>query len=248
MPTTPTADPLVPAESSPTPSATPPVPTHDELGRLKPGEPMVFRGVDWGFYERVLDVVGVWPGLRIAYDGRDLEIMPVSPLHEDDAWFGASLIEVVAEELEIPWKAMESTTWKRAAVKRGIEADKSFYLLPEKVAAAAAARARRSADVADYPDPDLVTEIDISPPKVDRPGIYAALKVSEVWRFSEGGVTIERLTDEGTYAAVDTSGFLSIRSDEVARWVFQEDSSDVSAWKRRLRAWVRTELSDRRAR
>ena len=70
----------------------------------------------------------------------------------------------------------------------------------------------------------------------------------EVWRFTDSNVTIERLTDQGTYAAVDTSGFLSIRSDEVARWVFQEDSSDLSAWKRRLRAWVRAELSGRRAR
>ena len=90
---------------------------------------------------------------------------------------------------------MESTTWKQAAVKRGIEADKSFYLVSEKVAAAVAVRARRSTDVADYPNPDLVIEIDISQPKIDRPSIYAALKVSEVWRFSESGVTIE-LADE----------------------------------------------------
>jgi Uma2 family endonuclease len=123
----------------------------------------------------------------------------------------------------------------------------SNYFVPEKLEVAAAARVRKSNDVADYPDPDLAIEIDISQPKVDRPSIYAALKVSEVWRFSESGVTIDRLTDQGTYAVVDASGFLLIRADEVARWVFQQDSSEMSAWKRRPRAWVRAELSDRRA-
>jgi Uma2 family endonuclease len=247
MSTTPTtADPTVPTES-PMPPISPSVPTLDELERLAPGESTVFRGVDWNFYERVSEIVGERPRIRIAYDGRDLEIMPASPLHEDDAWFGASVIQVVAEELRIPWKPMESTTWKRAAIKRGIEADKSFYLDAEKVAAATAARARRSANLADHPNPDLAIEVDISQPKIDRPGIYAALKVAEVWRFRESAVTIERLTNLGTYEVVEASGFLAIRADEVARWVFREDSADLTDWNRRLRAWVQAELVPRRA-
>ena len=112
----------------------------------------------------------------------------------------------------------------------------------------AAARARKSDDVADYPNPDLAIEIDISRPKVDRPGIYAALKVMEIWRFSDTGVTIERLTDQGNYVAVDVEWIPADRSDEVVRWVLQEDFSDLSAWKRRLRAWVRAELVPRAAR
>ncbi len=142
---------------------------------------------------------------------------------------------------------MESTTWKRAAIKRGIEADKSFYLDAEKVATATAARARRSANLADYPNPDLAIEVDISQPKIDRTGIYAALKVAEVWRFRESEVTIERLTNLGTYEFVEASGFLAIRADEVARWVFQEDSADLTDWNRRLRNWVQAELAPRRA-
>ena len=42
------------------------------------------------------------------------------------------------------------------------------------------------------PNPDLAIEVDISPPKVDRPGIYAALKVMEVWRFTDSSVTSRR--------------------------------------------------------
>ncbi len=203
--------------------------------------------MDWGFYERLLELVGEGSGIRIAYDGKDLEVMVVGPTHEDVSEFASDLVKVIVEELEIPFRAMRSTTWKREAVKRGIEADQSFYFLPEKLAAAAA-RLRKSDDVADFPNPDLAIEIDMSRPKVDRQGIYAALKVMEIWRFGAIGMTIERLTDQGNYVAVDASGFLPISREEVVRWVLQEDFSDVSAWKRRLRAWVRAELIPRAAR
>ena len=109
------------------------------------------------------------------------------------------------------------------------------------------ARARRSKRIADYPNPDLGIEVDRSPSKIDRPGIYAALKVSEVWRFDgeREEVIIERLGEDGSFHAVEESSFLPIRASEVRRWVVEEDSSDESAWARRLRAWARAELAPR---
>ncbi len=74
---------------------------------------------------------------------------------------------------------------------------------------------------------------------MDRPGIYAALGVAEVWRFENGEVVIEHLTPEGTYLAVESSQFLPVRAEEVKRWVVDEDSSDESAWARRLREYIR---------
>jgi Putative restriction endonuclease len=81
----------------------------------------------------------------------------------------------------------------------------------------------------------------------DRPGIYAALRVAEVWRFDgeRKRILIERLNDDGTYQTVDMSGFLPVRSEEVGRWLLEEDRRDGSAWARRLRAWARAELAPR---
>ena len=96
---------------------------------------------------------------------------------------------------------------------------------------------RRSRSVADYPNPDLGIEVDISPSRIDRPRIDAALQVTEVWRY-EGEteqVVIERLGEDGSYYAVEASTLLPIRVEEVRRWVIDEDSSDQSAWARRLR-------------
>jgi len=94
---------------------------------------------------------------------------------------------------------------------------------------------------------DLGIEVDLSPSRIGRPGIYAALQVTEVWRFDGESeqVIIERLGEDGSYYAVEASALLPIRALEVRRWVIEEDSSDQSAWARRLRAWARVELAPR---
>ena len=104
---------------------------------------------------------------------------------------------------------------------------------------------RGSDDIADYPNPDLAIEVDISRPQVDHAGIYAALRVPEVWRFDGRELVIERLTAEGTYVAVQTSGFPSrSRPRTCGRWVVDEDSSNHTARARRLRAELRKKRQD----
>ena len=50
---------------------------------------------------------------------------------------------------------------------------------------------------------------------------------------------IERLTPGGTYEPVEASGFLPLRAEEIRRWIVEEDTTDESAWARRLRAEIR---------
>ncbi len=229
-----------------------PIPSLDELYALtsEPDHRAVIRGVDWAFYEQLVDSIPEGTHLRIDFDGKDVEIMAPSPLHDGDKKLFGQLVEAIAQELEIPYNSAGSTTWKRLEVARGLESDECYFFDLRKLAAIAGARARRSKKITDYPNPDLGIEVDITPSKIDRPGIYAALKVSEVWRFDGEGdeVIIERLGEDGSFHAVDSSMFLPIRDTEIRRWVVDEDSSDQSAWARRLRAWVRAELAPRLSR
>ena len=117
------------------------------------------------------------------YDGNDLEIMSLSPFHDGIKKRLGRFVELTGEELEVPCTGLGSTTWMRPEVARGIKADECYYFAPEKLVAAAEAMTRMSSDVAEYPNPDLALEVDLSPSKIDRPGIYAALRVAEVWRF-----------------------------------------------------------------
>jgi Uma2 family endonuclease len=206
---------------------------------------IAIRDASWKLYRNLVDLLPENSGIHLAYDGEDLEIMTKGRRHENYSSLFGRLVDVVTEELAIPCSANRETTWKRDDVERGLEADQCYYFRAEKLAAAAASKARRSNDVADYPNPDMAIEIDISASLVDRPGIYAALRVSEVWRFDGELLLIERLGADGRYSPVEASGWLPIRADEVVRWLTEEDSADESAWARRLRNWVRAELSQR---
>ena len=137
--------------------------------------------------------------------------------------------------------------WMRPEVARGIKADECYYFAPEKLAAAAEAMTRMSSDVAEYPNPDLALEVDLSPSKIDRAGIYAALRVAEVWRFDgeRRQIIIERLADDGAYHPVEGTAFLPVRAEEVGLWVLDEDFRDGSASGTTAAPWVRAELAPR---
>src|SRR6516162_9892994 len=213
------------------------VPSLERLRELTavPDRRVVFRGVDWDFYEKLVDSVPEGSNIHVDYDGRDLEVMAKGREHEISKRLLGRIAETTAEEFNIQYLPAGETTWKRPEIARGLEADECYYFLPDKLAADKAALERHSKDIADYPNPDLAIEVDISPPQVDRAGIYAALRVTEVWRFDGDQVIIERLTPEGTYVAVEASGFLPLRAEEIRHWVVEEDWRDMPAWTRRLR-------------
>ncbi len=217
------------------------VPSLEELHRLTevPDRPVVYRGVTWGFYRQLVDSIPQGSGLHVDYDGRDLQVMTKGLDHEDFRWLFGLFIAVVTEELAIPYKGLGETTWARPTIARGLESDQCYLFAPEKLAQFTAARRRGSRDIADYPNPDLAVEVDISRPEVDRAAIYAALQVVEIWRFHGGQVFMERLTSQGTYEAVVSSGFLPVQAEDVRRWVVDEDTSDDSTWARRLREEIR---------
>jgi len=221
-------------------------PSAQRAPEVVPGEKRIMiRGLSWELYDRLSDAIGEGQYVRLAFDGSNLEIMTTGPLHEDVKDLLARLVNAVTMELDIPCKGAGGTTWKRPDLTRGLAADQCYYFAPAKLAAVAEARARKSNDVADYPNPDLAIEVDLSPPEIDRAGIYAALKVVEVWRFDGESLVIEHLQQNGEYIAAESSQFLPIRANEVLYWVAAEDSANETAWERRLRAWIRDELAGR---
>src|SRR5271157_458380 len=240
-----THPPLVPLP--PDSTSTRSVPSLEKLSEMTsvPDERVVIPSVDWAFYEQLVDSIPEGANIQVDYAGKDVEIMSPSPLHDGVKKLLGRFVELTAEELEIPCTGLGQTTWKRPEIHRGLEADESYFFVAEKLATVAEAMTRRSAEIADYPNPDLAIEVDLSPSRIDRTGIYAALRVAEVWRFDGEQIVIDRLQTEGVYQPVATSGFLPVNSQEIARWVLKEAFPDGSLWARRLRAWDRAELAPR---
>jgi len=199
-------------------------------------------GVGWRFYETFVDALPEGSPVRLAYDGKDLEIMVTGPLHDDFADLLDAFFKAVARGLGLRFKPQGQTTWKRPEIEKGLESDRCYYLEPAKIAAALAARAAGSNDVKDYPNPDLTIEVDISPAQADRAAIYAAMRVAEVWSFDGATLTIRTLGADGRYQVVKQSRLLPLRADQVPRWLLKEDLSDYTAWMDRVSAWARKSL------
>jgi Uma2 family endonuclease len=232
--------------TSPPPRAATSSPMHPTPVILTGEQRIAIRGVSWQLYDLLSDAVGEGQHVYLAYDGKDLEIMTKGWAHEDHRDVFNRFVVFVTSELRIPCRGLGETPWKRPEIERGLEADLCFFFAPEKRAAFAKARARKLKDIAAIPNPDMAVEIDLSEPQVDRPGIYAALKVPEIWRFDGETIIIEHLQPDGTYMPAEFSQFLSVRADEVRRWVIDEDFSNELDWEQRLRAWARAELAPRR--
>jgi Uma2 family endonuclease len=214
-------------------------PSPNLLDAIPPDKRVVILDVTWDDYESLVDQIGEARNCRVAFDGKDIEMMTLGPFHERKKSLLDWFIMIVAGELKIERQPMGSTTWKRKKLARAIESDLCYYFDPVKIAAAAAAR---SDDVELFPNPDLAVEVDISTPKIDRPGIYAALQVPELWRARKQSVLIEHLGPDGEYAPALRSRFLPVQPEDITRWVFNEDSTGLVRWEERLREWVRHEL------
>jgi Uma2 family endonuclease len=197
----------------------------------------------WEVYRALAEAIGDQHVL-LAYDGERVELMSPGREHEVLKVLVERLVGALAAALRVPCKGFGSMRWERPEAARGLEGDATFYLTREKLAVAR----RQPADDAEYPAPDLAVEIDTSRPLVDRASIYQILGVPEVWRFDGESVRIDRLGPDGTYTAVDESGFLGVRTDEVTHLLLTvaPEAEDDNDFTRRVGAWARAVVVPRR--
>lgn len=176
------------------PSSRGAAPPNEAVGAPATGEQR-FRldAVSWPSYVKIADGIGE-RHVRVTYDQGSIELMTTSYRHE---WWSDRLntiIKSLASELNIPLQSGGSTTIRREYLARGIEPDQCYFI-------ASARRVAGPRDFApeDVPPPDLAVEIDISRSSLDRLGIYAALRVPEVWRFDGSVLHVYRLNSQREY-------------------------------------------------
>jgi Uma2 family endonuclease len=197
--------------------------------------------VPWDDYEAMLSVVGD-RRIRVTYDRGTLELMSPSVQHEGFGYLLGRIVQVVCEELEIPYLALRPTTWRRRLREGGLEADECFYLANTGRILAKG----KEIDLYEDPAPDLCIEIEVSKSALDRMGIYAALGVPEVWRFNGREMRVAELQPDGVYASRERSTSLPfLPLAEVVRLVQAADGMDHMNWGKLVRAWVREVLVPR---
>jgi Uma2 family endonuclease len=204
------------------------------------GQRFVWYGIGWQGYQTLLELVGDRP-IRLTYDRGNLEIMSPLSVHERCKYLLGRIIDEITVGLAIPVLAAASTTFNREDVDRGLEPDQCYYF-------ASAGRIQDPGHIQlDVdPPPDLAIEIDITRSCFDRLGIYAGLRVPEVWRFDGEAISVLKLQANGSYAGAEASGVLPfLPMAEVARFLREYKQNDDTRWGIAVRTWVRDELAPR---
>jgi len=125
---------------------------------------VVLEGIRWQQYEGLLATLGDdFPNLRLSYLEGTLEIMTISPEHEELKKMIAMLMEAFFQETRTRFHGMGSAAFRKAARQRGLEPDECYCLGQKK-------------DV-----PDIAIEVILSSGTVDKLEIYRGLGVTEVW-------------------------------------------------------------------
>jgi Uma2 family endonuclease len=194
---------------------------------------VILPGVSWETYERLLADLQDSHAAHFAYDEGRLEIMVLSAKHERPNRVLALLVEVFAAEIGIDIENLGSTTFKRADLRRGFEPDSCFYIQnAERI------KGKDEIDLAVDPPPDLVIEIDITSPSLNKFPIFAAIGIPEVWRCDGKEVVIFKL-ENGEYRAQEASVVLpGLSSQVITQLLADSQSMKRSAWLRRVREWA----------
>jgi Uma2 family endonuclease len=195
---------------------------------------IVLCHVRWVTYERLLADHENSSVPRFTYDRGALEIMRPPLRHERYKRLIEQLLSTAAVELGVEMYSLGSTTFRRADLDRGFEADSCFYIQNE-----ASVRGKDRIDARTDPPPDLVVEIEITHASIPKLPIYAQFGVPEVWRYD--GERLEVLVFEGAeyVASTHSHAIPAITAQAVTGLLAEGDALGSSAWLRRVRAWAR---------
>lgn len=198
---------------------------------MQKADRVVLQNISWQQFENLLKDLGDHRAARLAYDQGTLEIMTPLPEHEYYKEVIGIAVQDIAEELELDYESLGSTTWKRESRLAGVEADNCFYFQNE-----ALIRGKLEFDLTQDPPPDLVLEIDLSSKSLNRFPIYARLGVPEIWCYDTGELKIYQLQN-GDYGEQISLVFPNLAVKEIPRLIKQNRSAGRRAIRKAVPAW-----------
>lgn len=209
-------------------------PSLKEMAQAAINQKLILQGVGWDFYERILNEFADSNGLHFAYDDGFLEVeMPLFE-HESANRILQNLITTICVEKEIDFVNAGSTTFRKRSKSKGVEPDTSFYIQNEKKI-----RGTSEIDLTTDPPPDLVIEVDITSPSLNKLPIYAALGVSEVWLYKGAKVEFYKLYGESFQPIENSMAFKFLTTEQATEFLQNGFSESSTAWFREVRKWIK---------
>lgn len=211
--------------------------TVDQLAVLAtwpPGSRIMMPDVPWEEYEHLLTQLPDNAQFRLSYDQGTLEIMTLSPRHENIKTLFSHILLVLVEALGLKIISLGSTTFTMPDTVRGTEPDDCFYIRRAEMI-----EGKDTIDLTVDPGPDLVVEVDITHPSLDKFPIYAGLNVLEVWRHDGERVTFYRLTGDEYQIIQSSDLFPFLPAPTLTEFLQQGKFRDILQMVIAFRAWVK---------
>ncbi|MEG4915908.1 Uma2 family endonuclease [Microcoleus sp. B7-D4] len=149
---------------------------------------LTLRGVSWSQFESLEAAFESVGGIKFAYLDGILEIMTVSPEHEETKGTIRALLEAYLREKGIRFYIKGGPTLGSKELGARKEPDESYNLTTKKAI------------------PDLAIEVVFTSGGIDKLQLYKRLGIPEVWFWEDGVLSIYYLREE--YEKVDRSELL----------------------------------------
>jgi len=175
----------------------------------------------------------------MSFDRGTLEIRSPTPEHEDLNRLLSSLVEAACEVLGIDYRNLGSTTFKRDDLFRGFEPDSCFYFQNTN-----RVRGKKRITLPADPPPDLVIEVDITHPSLDKLPLYAAIGVGEVWQHNGTTLTIYCLEGDRYTPVNKSTAFPQLEPSMIASLIDASQSASRPEWVQTVRRVI-SELINR---
>lgn len=198
-------------------------------------EHIILRGVSWKTYESLMQEHQDRSVPRFTYNQGCLEIYMPSQKHEKKAEFLTDIVKTFAEEREIELLSIRSTTFKKDDAEKGAEPDGCFYLQSYDQVFG-----KQKIDLEEFP-PDLILEVDIFSPSINRFPIYAEFKVPEIWRYTNDEVEIHVFAGEKYLEAKTSRAFPEATAETLTRLLAASEKMKRSEWLKEVRGAVERE-------
>ncbi|MDY6783404.1 MAG: Uma2 family endonuclease [Cyanobacteriota bacterium] len=169
---------------------------------------IVLTGISWSQLETLDAAFSSTAGVKLFYLDGILEIMTVSPEHEDIKRTIGLLLEAYMREKEIRFYGRGAPTLGGEAQRARKELDESYNIGTKKE------------------NPDLVIEVIFTSGGLDKLEFHKRLGVSEVWFWEDGALSLYCL--DGDYQQVNRSKLLpDLEIGMLARYIVYFDQYDA---------------------
>ncbi len=205
------------------------------IATLPEGASIHLPNVKWETYQGVIAELDGNSKVRVIYDRGSLFLMTKSRRHEIISRLFFPLIEVLVEARGGDFISIGEATLNSKLASRGIEADDCFYFDHF-----ADQSEDRTFDLAVDPPPDLAIEVDFWNSSVDKDGIYADLRVPEIWRYEDGRVTFYRLSEDHYDEVAESVQFPELSSDALPQFFEIGQQRGTIAMKKAFINWLKS--------